>query len=86
MDNEAVNTDGRRILSFQIFWTLFTLLMMLIIPSIMLFLFEPLRGGRIPLFIPVYFISCALNVYFTIRFALGLNRQSNSIKNLPNIL
>jgi transcriptional regulator with XRE-family HTH domain len=85
-ENEVVNGDGRKILSFQILWVLFTLLLMITILPLMLFLFEPLRRGGLPLAVPLYFISVLLNVYCTIRFAFDLNRNSELVRSLPNIL
>jgi transcriptional regulator with XRE-family HTH domain len=85
-DNEAVNSYGRKILSFQLLWVLFTLLMMITIPSIMLLLFEPLRRGGIPLSVPIYFTSVLLNVCLTIRFAFDINQSATLVKRLPNIL
>ncbi len=85
-NNEAVNSYGRKILSFQLLWVLFTFLMMLTIPPLMLLLFEPLRRGGIPMFVPVYFISVLLNVCLTIRLAFDLNRSGSLVKRLPNIL
>ena len=84
--NEAINTEGRRVISFQILWTLVTLFLMLIIPAILLLLFQPLRGGSIPLFVPVYAGCVILNIYCTIRFAISINNQSNLLDKVPNIL
>jgi transcriptional regulator with XRE-family HTH domain len=85
-NNEAVDSYGRKILSFQLLWVLFTLLMMITIPSILLLLFEPLRRGGIPLFVPIYFTSVLLNACLTIRFAFDLNRSATLVQRLPNIL
>lgn len=84
--DESVNDIGRKILSFQILWVLVTGLLMLVVPVILLLFAEPLRGGGIPLFVPVYIISAIVNVYFTIKFAVDLNNQSAVVKNLPDIL
>lgn len=83
--DETIKYHGRKILSFQILWTLSTLLMMVIVPLVLL-LFEPLRGNSIPLFIPVYFVSVIFNVYFIIRFAISLNKQSSFLESFPNLL
>lgn len=85
-DNKKVNVLGRKIISFQILWTLGTLLMALILPIILLLLFQPLRGSSIPLFVPVYILSVIFNVYFIIRFAICINNHSPFLERLPNIL
>ncbi len=84
--NEAINTSGRKIISFQILWTLVTLFLMLIIPVILLLLFQPLHGSSIPLFVPVYAGCVILNIYCTIRFAISINNQSDLLDKVPNIL
>lgn len=81
-----VNMRGRKILSFQILWVLITVLAMMTIPSLVLLLFEPIRGGGIPLYVPVYIIAVVYNLYMTIRFALDLNAPADRIEKLPNIL
>ncbi len=85
-DNKKVNVLGRKIISFQLLWTLATLLMALILPIILLLLFQPLRGSGIPLFVPVYILSVIFNVYFIIRFAICINNHSPFLERLPNIL
>ena len=84
--DEGVNTHGRRILSFQVLWTLATILFMATIPLVLILFVEPLRGSRVPLYVPVYGVAVLVNVYFTIRFALDINSQSKIIERLPNIL
>src|SRR5690606_39363800 len=39
---DAINNYGRRILSFQILWTLVTMLLMILVPVVLLLLFKPL--------------------------------------------
>jgi XRE family transcriptional regulator, regulator of sulfur utilization len=85
-DDEKVKEMGSKIISFQILWTLCTLLMTLIIPAILLLLLPLLNGVSIPLFVPVYFVSAILNVYFIIRFAININQQLPFLERIPNIL
>ncbi|MFS8083054.1 MAG: DUF4870 domain-containing protein [Ginsengibacter sp.] len=84
-DNKKVNVLGRKIISFQILWSLGTLLLTLILPIILLLLFQSLRGSRIPLFVPVYILSVIVNVYFIIRFAICINNHSPFLERLPTI-
>lgn len=85
-DHEAVNAYGRRILSFQILWTIATMILMMAIPAVLLLLFRPLHGGGIPLAVPVYFISVFLNVCVIFRIALSINDGSKFLNTLPDIL
>lgn len=85
-NQEAVNRYGRRVLSFQILWTLVTMMLMIVVPVVLLLLFKPLQGGGIPLAVPVYFVSVLLNICVTIRIALAMNRGSNIMETIPNIL
>jgi XRE family transcriptional regulator, regulator of sulfur utilization len=85
-DNEKVKDIGSRIISFQIFWTLGTLLSAIIIPIILLLLFATLKGGSVPLFVPIYFISAIVNIYFVIQFAIRINKQIPFLERVPNIL
>ncbi|MEO6675411.1 MAG: DUF4870 domain-containing protein [Ginsengibacter sp.] len=85
-DDEKIKSLGSKIVSFQIFWTFGTLVMSIVIPIVLLLLFPPLIGSSVPLFVPVYFISVILNIYFTIRFAISINNQSTFLERIPNML
>ena len=85
-EDEKIKSLGSKIVSFQILWTLGTLVMCIIIPVLLLLLFQPLSGSSVPLFVPVYFISVSFNIYFTIRFAISINNQSSFLERIPNLL
>ena len=85
-DDEKIKKIGSKIVSFQIFWTLGTLVMCIIIPIVLLLLFQSLNGASVPLCLPVYFISVILNIYFIIRFAISINNQSPFLERIPNML
>lgn len=85
-NDEKVKDIGSKIVSFQIFWSLGTLLLLIIVPAVLLLLFPALRTGSIPLFLPVYFISALLNIYFVLQFAININRQLPVLEHTPNIL
>jgi len=85
-NNAVVNDRGRRILSFQILWTLITMMLMIVIPAVLLLVFQSLRGGGIPLALPVYIGSVLLNVTGTILIAIALNDRPDRIDAIPNIL
>jgi XRE family transcriptional regulator, regulator of sulfur utilization len=85
-DNQKVKDIGSKILSFQIFWTLGTILISIFLPIILLLLFATLKGGSVPLFVPIYFISAIFNIYFVIKFAININKQLPFLEKVPNIL
>lgn len=83
--DQTVQERGRQMVSFQIFWTLVTLGMMLMIPLLLTGL-SVLVGGPFPLFIPVYFICMIVNVFFLFRIALHLPGPSPFLNRLPKLL
>lgn len=83
--NTALSKPGRRIISFQILWTLGTLVLIILIPLFLL-LFRPLRGGSIPMSIPVYYACVAVNVYYTLKCSIAINKQEPFFNRIPNIL
>jgi len=85
-DDEKIKDIGSKIISFQIFWTLATLLISIVVPALLLLLFSTLRTGSIPLFIPIYFISVFFNIYCIIQFAIKINKQLPILQKTPNIL
>jgi len=86
-DNKTVVRDrGRRILSFQILWTIGTIALMMIIPAVLLTVFKSLRGGGVPLALPVYICSVVLNIVVTIAIAISLNTRPERIDAIPNLL
>jgi len=85
-DQAVVNKYGRKILSFHILWTVLTIILMIVVPIVLLLLFQPLNGGGVPLAVPVYLISVLLNVVVTIRIALTIDDKTNLMDRIPNIL
>ena len=85
-NDQKINEIGSKIISFQLFWTFGTLLIAIVASIILLPLFETLRAGSVPLFVPVYFISAIFNVYFVFQFAININKQLPFLEKVPNIL
>lgn len=85
-DDESVKATGGKIVSFQILWTFGTILASIVITSVLLLLFSALKTGSVPLFVPVYFTSAFLNIYFIVRFAININRQLPILEKIPNLL
>jgi transcriptional regulator with XRE-family HTH domain len=84
-DNAALHQNGRKILNFQIVWTLITMLFIVFVPLLLL-LFKPFRGAGVPLAIPVYYISVMANVYFTLSISVAINNQQPFLNRIPNIM
>lgn len=84
--DEQVKEIGSRILSFQIFWALGTLVLSILVPALLLLLFSSLRTGSIPLYVPIYFLSAFANIFFVIHFAININKQQPILENIPKML
>ncbi len=84
--DEQVKEIGSRILSFQIFWALGTLVLSILVPALLLLLFSSLRTGSIPLYVPIYFLSAFTNIFFVIHFAININKQQPILENIPKML
>jgi len=84
--NAEINNKGSIILSFQILWTLATIFLMFLIPILVYPFFDAIRGAKVPLYIPVYFISAFGNVFITIQTAIKLNQNSTILTFVPKIL
>ncbi|WP_460940194.1 helix-turn-helix domain-containing protein [Spirosoma humi] len=80
-----VRQRGPQIVSFQLIWTMSTLLMMLVIPLLLAGL-SFLVGMPFPLFIPVYGIGLGVNLFFIFRIALQLPNPSSFLDKLPRVL
>ena len=83
---EINKAEGLKILSFQILWTFSTLFLMFLIPAMLTPFFAVLSSGRFPLFVLVYFLCVAVNVYFIIHTAIQLNKSQQILHFVPNIL
>ena len=84
--NSEVETKGRKILSFQILYTLSTLVFIVIASVVMLLFFERLRGSQVPIFVPLYFLSVLVNICITMKLAVKLGKEKEILRSIPNIL
>ena len=84
-DDRLVRQRGQQIVSFQLIWTLSTLLMMLLIPLLLAGL-SFLIGLPFPLFIPVYVICLGVNLVVIFRIALQLPNPPSVLDKLPTVL
>lgn len=78
--------DALKILSFQILWSLLTLLLMIFIPAISQLFFGMQEFSGHPLFFWIYLLSVVLNILFTIDTAIRLNKSRKILPFIPNIL
>jgi transcriptional regulator with XRE-family HTH domain len=85
-DQEPNKSDALRILSFQILWTLITMLLMFLIPAMLIPFFAVLSSGKIPFFVLVYLICVIVNVFFILETAVKLNRSKPILRFVPTIL
>jgi len=85
-NDESVNKYGQRILSYQLLWTLLTLLTMLVGYAILCLVYPPFRGSQVPLYVPIYIICVVINVYFTIKAAIQINKGHTILPFVPNLL
>lgn len=75
-----VNVTGRKIISFQILWTLGTFLMVILIHMFLKSLTRSVSIGHLPptIFL-VYFIFLTINLIFVIRTAIQLSKEKTKI-------
>jgi transcriptional regulator with XRE-family HTH domain len=85
-NQENNQSTASKILSFQILWTLITLLLMFLIPALLTPFFEALSTGRFPFFVLVYYLSVVVNVFVIIGTAVKLNKSQEILRFVPNIL
>jgi transcriptional regulator with XRE-family HTH domain len=77
--------NGRKIINFQIVWTVITMVLIILVPLLLL-PFKSFRGSSVPLSIPVYYICVMVNVYFTLLFSVAINDGQPFLNRIPNIL
>lgn len=86
-DDLLVNQKGRKVISFQILWLIFSLTIL----SVTHFLHYKITGefvtGRIPMVVIAYIILLMINVYFIIKNAIRLKEENTEIyPSIPNLL
>ncbi len=87
--NILANKSGRKILSFQILWTLITILFLFLFPVIMnlislTFFHAP---ARIEVSVMIgYIFSAAINVFITVSTAIKIANYKTVLSFVPNVL
>ncbi len=84
-EKDRISHLGNKILSFQLLWLFATILGMLFVPIILIWIFDMPQGTKIPLFIPVYFLAVAINIYFIVKTAIRLNEKKEILTFVPKI-
>jgi XRE family transcriptional regulator, regulator of sulfur utilization len=75
-----VNEAGRKIISFQLLWTLCTLLLVFLTPFIQYSIIHSYVIGRFPpTFFLVYIALLILNIFFTVRISVQLQKGKLNI-------
>ncbi len=86
--NHAINgVTALKILSFQIIWSIATILLMIAVP-LFIFLFPTIPASMldIPTFIWVYWFMLSFQLITTLVISFHLNKTDNPIHFIPNIL
>ena len=83
---QEIETTGRKILSFQILYTMSTLVFISIVSAAMVFFFAELRHAQVPIFVPFYFCSVLINICITLNLAIRLGSEKEILKGIPSIL
>lgn len=75
-----------KLLSFQLVWSILTLLLLIFIPAIIHALFGQFEVSGFPIFTWVYFICVAINVVITLHSATKIVRDEPILESIPSIL
>lgn len=77
--NPLVNKTGKKIISFQILWVLFSCLIIYAVHFIHYKITGQFVSGRVSSVIVVYFLLLAINVFFIISNSIRLKKQNAEI-------
>ena len=83
--NKLIREQGKRILNFQFLWLIGTTIFTISLSGLLYSLFEPLRGGGIPIFIPIYLFALLLNLLVILQTSIRLNSQKPILPFIPHI-
>ncbi len=78
-EDALVNEKGRKIISFQIIWLLFSLLILFATHFLHYKITGEFITGRVPMVIVVYIVLLLINVFFIIKNTLRLKRGNPEI-------
>ena len=80
-----VKSGAGRIISFQVWWTLCSLLVVILLPGLLM-QFKALRGGSIPLAVLVYYACVLVNIVCILRISVAISAQRPFLQRVPRIL
>lgn len=83
---QGVKVIRDKIFSFQIIYSLITIVMMVVLSGVLIGFFDAFRGFKAPLFIPIYYLAAFINVFIIIRIAICLNNHQEILPRVPNFL
>ena len=78
-ENPLVNEKGRKVISFQIIWFLFSLLILFITHFLHYKITGQFISGRVPIVIAVYIVLLLINVFFIIKNSIRLKKENSEI-------
>ncbi|PIB30598.1 helix-turn-helix domain-containing protein [Maribacter sp. 4G9] len=80
--------DGnmKKILSFQILWSFFTILLLVLMPLLSHLIFDLVKPQIISILVSTYFLLVAANVFLILITASQLNKKEEILTFVPNIL
>lgn len=86
-ENHLINQKGRKVISFQILWVFFSLLILFTTHFFHYKIAGEFVIGRIPVVLITYIILLMVNVFFILKNAMRLNEENTEIYPwIPNLL
>lgn len=84
--DSLVNEKGKKIISFQMFWFFFSLLVLAIIQFLQIIFTGQVISGRLPLVVGIYIILLTVNMFFIIKNSMLLRKGTTDIYPfIPNL-
>ena len=81
-----VDEDAKKILSFQLLWSFFTILLMLLMPFLLLIVFDLAKPEIIFILVTSYLLLVAINIFFVLKTARRLNLKKEILTFVPKII
>ena len=81
-----VDEDAKKILSFQLLWSFFTILLMLLMPFLLLIVFDLAKPEIIFILVASYLLLVAINIFFVLNTARRLNLKKEILTFVPKII
>lgn len=85
-ENNLVSKMGKKIVSVQILWTFFSLVLAIFLPLLYLLFMDRAYSGSVPIFIPIYLLAVFINAIIILTIAFQLSNKEENDFWLPNLL